>query len=96
MLPLSPDGWGKRQFSTLQEFAGARAVNGSGINGQDDGPPQCNLEPCHRQSAASRSVMEGRYSGVCVHVRASRQAMQKASWKAVFHLPDVPAGMMTP
>ena len=53
-------------------------------------------EPCHRQSAASRSVMEGRYSGVCVHVRASRQAMQKASWKAVFHLPDVPAGMMTP
>ena len=43
MLPLSPDGWGKRQFSTLQEFAGARAVNGSGINGQDDGTPQCNL-----------------------------------------------------
>lgn len=34
---------GERQFSTLQEFAGARAVNGSGINGQDDGTPQCNL-----------------------------------------------------
>ena len=34
---------GKRQRSALQEFAGARAVNRSGINGQDDGAPQRNL-----------------------------------------------------
>lgn len=34
---------GKRQFSALQKFAGARAVNGAGINGQDDGAPQRNL-----------------------------------------------------
>lgn len=32
------------------------------------------------------------YSGVCTQVSASRQPMQKASWKAVFHFPEVPAG----
>lgn len=43
MLFHSPDGWGKDNVQRCRNLAGARAVNRSGINGQDDGAPQRNL-----------------------------------------------------